>query len=348
MSLLNAKQALKAASDIYTRFGDRIETACQGSIVDPAFVAGLICNEAGRRRGVIVESATRFEPAVYADLVWLRDNGYCFIGKARRTTYSGVTRAQIADASDAALRALATSYGLLQIMGWHSLASLDCTIADLRDPAKHLGYAVKLLGIVGKPYLTKARSTRSATVRDEEFEKVCRIWNTGRPNGKTYHASYVPNARAVRISYAAIAAAQASTSPDDRPIVPQPAQPVAAVAPASNTTTTTTLSTETTIGDVERPAVEVQAPEPTGFLAKLKAFIASLIGGTTLLAFLERFGTVSLSTSILIVILFVVFLAFTGFVVWYIVDSWKSAQRVKIEADINTNPDRNDITFKQW
>lgn len=339
MANLSERQALAIAKQLHTRFGDRITTACAGSIVDPAFLAGIIANEAGRdRRGWISETATRFEPAVFADLKSLRDNGYCFVAGRKRVTYSGIAQKDILGATDDALRALATSYGLTQIMGYHGLSSLGCSVADLRDPAKHLGYAVRLLEIVAKPYLTKARATRSATVRDAELEKVCRIWNTGRPNGKTYHDSYVPTARAVRLAYAGLKASP-DLRPDDRQ---QPATPVAESAGAT-TGPASPASNETPAS----APVEIQAPEPAGFLAKLKGFVASLVGGTTLLAFAEKFGSVTISTSILVVVCLIVALAFLGFVVWYVVDSWKQAQRVKVTADINSDPARKDIVFKQ-
>lgn len=178
-------QAKKLAKQIFDRFDRRIVEATAGSDVPPRFVAGLIGNEAGKdKQGNISETATRFEKHVYASLVAVRDG--------RKSVYSGIKRADIKDASDAALKALATSYGVTQIMGWHCIKNLRCTIADLRNPEKHLFYTVRLLELNGFP----KNPTKS------EMDGEMRQWNTGRETGKTYHENYVPNAIQVRAAYA--------------------------------------------------------------------------------------------------------------------------------------------------
>lgn len=176
-------QAKRKAEQIVELYGQKILAATRNTGIDPAFVAGKTGVEAGVKNGKIVENATRFEPGVYQDLKDLRDKGFCFIGGKKMKTYSGVKRSQIADATDAALKALATSYGLTQIMGWHMINNLKGTISDLRDPDKHLSYNVQLLALVGGNYLKR-----------KDYESVLRIWNTGRANGKTYHPYYVANA----------------------------------------------------------------------------------------------------------------------------------------------------------
>lgn len=177
-------QAKKLAKQIFDRFDGRIVEATNGSNVPPKFVAGLIGNEAGKdKQGKISETATRFEKHVFASLQAVRDG--------RRSTYSGIKRSQIQDSSDAALRALATSYGITQIMGWHCINNLKCTIADLRNPDKHLFYTVRLLQLNGFP--------KNAT--KAEMDGEMRQWNTGRENGQTYHDNYVPNAIQVRAAY---------------------------------------------------------------------------------------------------------------------------------------------------
>lgn len=191
MSGYTTAQAERIARQIFDRFGEQIRSACARSIVPKEFLAGFVGVEAGKdRAGNLKPEATRFEPGVFEDLKSLRDNGYCFVGGKKKINYSGVKRSQIQTATNADLRALATSYGLTQIMGWHCINNLQCTIADLRDPDKHLIYAVRLLTLVGGEYL-----------RRNDFAPVLRIWNTGSPTGKTYHASYVPNALAVAAAY---------------------------------------------------------------------------------------------------------------------------------------------------
>jgi hypothetical protein len=182
---LTKSQARKIAQQIYTRFGARIAAACAGTPVPPEFVAGLISNEAGKdRAGNIVPTATRFEPGVFRKLKQVQDG--------LRKSWSGIRQRDIKDAPDPALRALATSYSLTQIMGWHCIHNLDCTIAQLRDPNLHLVYAVKLLMM----------NAASGDFERREFAGEFREWNTGSEGGKTYHADYVANGAAVMAEYA--------------------------------------------------------------------------------------------------------------------------------------------------
>lgn len=196
-------QAARIAEQIHQRFGALISAACKGTLVPPPFLAGFIGVEAGKdRKGQIKPEATRFEAGVFADLKSLRDTGICEVAGKLRTTYNGVRQAQIKDADDTALRALATSYGLTQAMGWHVVNNLKCTINDLRDLDKHLIYAVRLLVIVSGNNLQR-----------KEYDDVLRIWNTGSENGKTYHEDYVANALAVMREYAALNVVQPAATP---------------------------------------------------------------------------------------------------------------------------------------
>jgi hypothetical protein len=106
----------------------------------------------------------------------------------------------IADASDAALRALSTSYHLTQIMGWWVLAGklkgfwptdrLDASIAQLRDPEYHLEYAMILFERSAGSYIKQGR-----------FREVCHIWNTGSATRPTYHPHYADNILMVKAAY---------------------------------------------------------------------------------------------------------------------------------------------------
>lgn len=173
--------AQKLAAQIRQRFGQKIARAVEGTPVPQKFVAGLISVEAGKKNGQIVENATRFEPHVFAKLKQVRD------GKLLQ--YNKIRRAQIADASDEALEALARSYGLTQTMGWWSL-HLKCTVADLRDPEKHLKYAVKLMLLNSQGDFERG-----------EFEGEMRQWNSGSEKGKTHDPDYVANVSAVMDAY---------------------------------------------------------------------------------------------------------------------------------------------------
>ena len=177
------KQAQAKAQQIFDRFGLKVHLACANSIVEESFLAGFIGVEAGiDRNGQIREDAKRFEVHVYASLKAVRDG--------LKRSYNRITKADIANASDDALKNLATSFGMTQIMAWHLIKNLRGTVADLRDPEKHLFYAVELLNLTARKHLLK-----------REYDSVLRIWNTGSANGKTYHADYVGNALKVKKYY---------------------------------------------------------------------------------------------------------------------------------------------------
>jgi hypothetical protein len=183
MAKYTENQAKSKARMVVDQVGRKILAAVAGTNIDPAFLAGKIGVEAGVRGGKIIESATRFESGVFQDLKDLRDKGWCIVGGKTKNNYSGVSRQQIMGASEAALKALATSYGLSQIMGWHMINNLKGTISDLRDPDKHLIYTIKLMELVTGQFLT-----------NKNYEACLRIWNTGKPTGKTYDPNYVFNA----------------------------------------------------------------------------------------------------------------------------------------------------------
>ncbi len=182
------KQAEQKAQMVVSQLGLRILAACRPAAVSPAFLAGKIGVEAGVKNGKINESATRFEAHHYKSLKSLRDNGYYISGKrkVKKTSFNGIKRSQIIDASDAALKALSRSYGVSQIMGWHMINNLKGTIADLRDPQKHLVYTIQLMMLTSGNYLKK-----------KDYEAALRIWNTGKATGETYDPDYCDNAELV-------------------------------------------------------------------------------------------------------------------------------------------------------
>lgn len=185
---MNAIDAQKLARQIFNLFDKQIVEAIQGTHIPDYFIAGLVGNEAGKdRAGLIVRGATRFEPEVYAHLIKVRDG--------HLSVWSKITLGDLRGASDEAIRALATSYEATQIMGYHCIHSLHCTIADLRDPNKHFFYTVKLLMLNGFP----------ANASSNQMDNEMRQWNTGSEQGRTYSPDYVINAKAVRDAYAIMA-----------------------------------------------------------------------------------------------------------------------------------------------
>ena len=118
---------------------------------------------------------SRFEKGVFEKLQQLRD------GKKKR--YGAVKRSDIDDASDEALKNLASSWGPFQIMGYHCIQS-GVTIAQLRSD-EGLDHAVRWIN-----------STYGERLRKQEFQDAFHIHNTGKPfpqNGSptTHDPQYV-------------------------------------------------------------------------------------------------------------------------------------------------------------
>jgi hypothetical protein len=84
---------------------------------------------------------------------------------------------------DEAIRRLATSWGLTQIMGYHMLGRPE-PVAKLCDPAYHYRIAAQMV---------EEFASRFHLDPERDFEALFRCWNTGRPDGKTYDPSYVQN-----------------------------------------------------------------------------------------------------------------------------------------------------------
>ncbi len=180
MSLYSEHDTKEITARIFTTLRAEITRAVEGSSVPASFLAGVIAVENPR----LSATAKRLEPHVYEKLIEVRDGA--------RASYNNVKQAQLSDAGDMAVKALAHSYGYMQIMGWWCFR-LNCSVKELRDPAKHLSFAVELLKIVAGKYL-----------RDGDYSAALRIWNTGSPTGKTHDPAYVSNALAVKEKFEAL------------------------------------------------------------------------------------------------------------------------------------------------
>ena len=82
---------------------------------------------------------------------------------------------------DGAIRHLATSWGLTQIMGYHMLGRPE-PVEKLCDPAFHYRVAARMV---------EEFAARFHLDPQRDFEALFHCWNTGRPDGKTYDPSYV-------------------------------------------------------------------------------------------------------------------------------------------------------------
>lgn len=297
--------ALSIAKKIKKQFQNRLQ-----AIAEPyqTFLAGLIGVEAGKTKEGFNESATRFEPHVYAALKKVKDG--------TRASYSGIERKDLKDASDDALKNLSKSWGATQIMGYHVIKNLPpgTTVEKLRDPQEHLKLARLLLGKVAGTYIEKG-----------DFESAYRIWNTGSPTGKTHDPDYVSNAMAVGAAYKRLQSNQDSelsiqSAPDK-------------------------LENNSEVVKVETVAAQIQEPPPynnIGFWATIRRDLAIATGGNITIAGILDFlrnlvglpdWIVPLFQTLAYGLLIATFGWFAFRVIHYAIDSWKQSQRVKQQID---------------
>jgi hypothetical protein len=152
-------------------YGYQVDSLCQKYRLPPEYFKALILLECGANK----PANSRFEAKVYQTLLQVRDG--------QLAGYSGVTTAQLRGRADAELRLLATSWGPLQIMGYHCLG-MGLTVDDLRGP-----HAVRH-GILWSKNLY-GRYLREYRLRD-----AFHFHNRGRPfpkfgGAQTHDPSYV-------------------------------------------------------------------------------------------------------------------------------------------------------------
>lgn len=179
---------LELMQDLKTRFGTTIAAACSVSSVPPAFIAALIANESGGN-----VNAKRFEPHVLSalwEVLLGRKAAYGSIARSVLVGYvAGVpvptinVPAHLPPDAFQRVDALATSWGLTQIMGYHAL-EFGVALNDLNSPESGLGIATKML-------TGFARSFQLDVTKD--FGEMFRCWNGGHPTAQTFDPQYVPN-----------------------------------------------------------------------------------------------------------------------------------------------------------
>ena len=184
---------------VFERCNAAIAEACAKSSIPAEFLGALAANESGGRG-----DATRFEPGVYRHLV--------AVAEGRRPSYGSISVAalddevagllpsadagaharymtrgfadlhstEIGNATDAALRELATSWGYTQIMGYH-MVGRPGDVHQLLDPNFHFRTAVWLLSEFALDF-------QLDTGRD--FAAMFCCWNTGSPHGRTFDPDY--------------------------------------------------------------------------------------------------------------------------------------------------------------
>ncbi len=119
---------------------------------------------------------------------------------------------------DAAIRRLATSWGLTQIMGYHMLGRPE-PVEKLCDPAFHYRLAARMIEDFAARFRLDPR---------RDFEPLFRCWNTGRPDGKTFDPAYAENGmRRIEICRPLLAAPGVSLAAEA-----EPGSTLAAAAPS--------------------------------------------------------------------------------------------------------------------
>lgn len=171
---------------IREKFSADIREAAAGTLIPPEFLAALIANETGGN-----PLKKRFEKNVLLEL-WEVIQG-------RAQKFGSIDRDDLLDAiapnalgvgasiittapySMKNLDALATSWGLTQIMGYQSIP-LGFKVGDLQLPAESLHHTQKILMDFVSEFKLNPQNNA-----DRLFD----CWNTGRPAGKPFDPQYV-------------------------------------------------------------------------------------------------------------------------------------------------------------
>ncbi len=173
----------KFAIKLRQRYGREIYEVCQKHGFKQSWLAGLLGNENAN----LNLTASRFEKHIYEGLVRAKNgSGAAFWGVW--------TKERLAAYSMDDLKKLASSWGFGQILGIHHKA-LGVTLTEFlnADAKLQLDLTVRLLFVLARKYIQAG-----------DYASVLRIWNTGRPDGKTYHAHYVPRATDTATEYEAL------------------------------------------------------------------------------------------------------------------------------------------------
>jgi hypothetical protein len=187
---------------VFTRCNAFIQEACRSSSVPAEFLGALTANESGGNA-----AAVRFEPSVYRHLKALamgESPRYAGIGaqalgeelaavlhpktsefheRFLNSLFTAGQASELSRLADEALRELASSWGFVQIMGFHVIGGRG-TVRDLLEPRFHYHLANQLLAEFAASYQLDLR---------REFEEMFRCWNTGRPDGRTADPAYAKN-----------------------------------------------------------------------------------------------------------------------------------------------------------
>lgn len=133
-----------------------IENICTEFKLPPAYFKALTIMECSGEK----PAATRFEPHVYEALLEVK--------KGQRERYGRFTTQQMEILSDNTLKKLATSWGPLQIMGYHCIP-LNISFEQLSG-----NHAMRFA-------IMWANETYGNALREHDFKNALHIHNTGHP-----------------------------------------------------------------------------------------------------------------------------------------------------------------------
>lgn len=154
-------------------YGKQIDSLATVFDVSSSYLKALICLECSGRKTF----TPRFEKRVFESLKEVRDGVYDHFGT--------IKTAQLSDASDAAIKNLASSWGPFQLMGYQCI-ELGVNVKDIRgDKSLYWG-----------TYWVNRRYGKY--IRQNKFKDAFHIHNTGKPYpilGKpyTYDPNYIKN-----------------------------------------------------------------------------------------------------------------------------------------------------------
>ena len=160
-----------------SHYSQEVQRAAAKYDLDYSYLMSLLMLECSGKK----PAGARFEPHVFNRLKQVRDG--------KRSRYENVTAAHLADASDDALRNLATSWGPFQLMGYKCIL-LDVNIRDIRgnNGIEH-----------GADWINQ---TYGQAMRQGRYRDCFHMHNTGQPYPKTglprtHDPQYVPRGMAM-------------------------------------------------------------------------------------------------------------------------------------------------------
>jgi len=149
-------------------YGSEVDRIANEFGLPAHYLKALIVLECSGRKKV----PSRYEKHVFHRLKKVREG--------KKSAYEGITKEDIKDASDEALKNLASSWGPFQLMGYQCL-KLGINVSDVRGPDA-VYWGVKW---IDEEYGYK--------LRQGKFDHAFRMHNTGSPTGRTHDPNYTKN-----------------------------------------------------------------------------------------------------------------------------------------------------------